>query len=142
MSAAENASAEDFVRAMLARPPFHQWLRPDLVELDEDRGTLTIQMPYRPELSRSPDRQDYHGGILAALIDIAGHACVAAKLRRRVPTIDMRIDFLRPAVDTDLSAIAEIRRLGRTVGACDVQIFDEASRVLALGRCLYSTHQE
>jgi len=131
--------ADSFIRAMLKRPPFHQWLKPKLLALDVAAGKLTVLLPYRTELSRSPDQADYHGGIIATLIDLAGHACLAAKLGRRVPTIDMRVDFLRTAVDTDLKAAAKIVRAGRTIGLCEVEILDERGRLIAVGRCVYST---
>lgn len=134
-------SPEAFARHILARPPFHQWLDIRLIAFDGEEGTLTILLPYRSELSRSPDQRDFHGGIIATLIDLAGHACLAVKVGRRVPTIDMRVDFLRPAVDTDLKAVARILRVGRTVGICDVQVLDGTERVIAVGRCVYSTHK-
>jgi uncharacterized protein (TIGR00369 family) len=133
--------AEAFAREILARPPLHQWLDIRLDAFDEENGTLTVHLPHRPELRRSPDQRDFHGGIIATLVDLAGHACVAAKVGRRVPTVDMRVDYLRPAVDTDLRAVARILRVGRTVGICDVQVLDSADRVIATGRCVYSTHK-
>ena len=39
------------------------------------------------------------------LIDLAGHAAVAVKIGRMAPTIDLRIDYMRPA---------ERRRVDRT----------------------------
>lgn len=136
-----SSEAETFIRAMLARPPLHQWLLPEVLAIDVEGGTLTIALPYRPELSRSPDQADYHGGIIATLIDMTGHACLAAKLGRRVPTIDLRVDFLRTAVDTELKATARILRAGRTIGLCEVEIHDDSKRLIAVGRCVYSTRE-
>ena len=141
MTNKSNAAAEAFATALLARPPLHNWLSPRVVAVDIERGTLTVSLPYRPELSRSPDEQDYHGGIIATLIDIAGHACLATRLGRRVPTIDLRVDYLRAAIDTDLTATAQIVRAGRTVGVCDVEVRDDAGRKIALGRCVFSTRE-
>jgi uncharacterized protein (TIGR00369 family) len=56
-----------------------------------------------------------------------------------VPTIDLRIDFLRVAPDGDLSATATIRRAGRTLAVADVEISDAEARVVAIGRGLFST---
>ena len=135
------ASAKAFTQALLAQPPLHQWLSPKLVAIDVEQGTLTLSLPYRSELSRSPDARDYHGGIIATLIDIAGHACLATKLGRRVPTIDLRVDYLRPALDTDLTATARIVRAGRSIGLCDVEVHDDAGRGIAVGRCVFSTRE-
>ncbi|MEP9379086.1 PaaI family thioesterase [Aquabacter sp. CN5-332] len=131
-----------FISALLARPPLHQWLSPEIIALDAEKGTIAVKLPYRSELSRSPDQRDYHGGIIATLVDIAGHTCLAARLKRRVPTIDMRVDYLRGALDTDLIAEARIIRAGRTVGVCDVDIRDDQGRAIAAGRCVYSTRED
>jgi uncharacterized protein (TIGR00369 family) len=138
----DQAGAKKFIIELLARPPLHQWLRPELTSLDVGAGTISIKLPYRSELSRSPDLRDYHGGIITTLIDIAGHACLAAKVGRRVPTIDLRVDYLRSAVDTDLTAEARIVRLGRTIGICDVDVRDDQKRQIAVGRCVFSTHEK
>jgi uncharacterized protein (TIGR00369 family) len=106
-----------------------------------EQGTITINLPYRAEFARSPDQNDYHGGIIATLIDLMEHACLAAKLGRRVPTIDMRVDYLRGAVDTDLTANARILRAGRSFGLVDVDVRDNADRAVATGRCVFSTRE-
>lgn len=134
--------ARAYAEAMLARPPLHQWLGVRLGDIELATDTVTIHLPHRPELSRSPDRADFHGGIIATLIDMAGHACLAVKLRRRMPTIDMRIDYLRPAVETDLRAVARVIRAGRNIGLCDIAVFDDSDRQVAAGRCVFSTRQD
>lgn len=131
-----------FAEELLARPPFHAWLQPHVVSVDAARDTVTIGLAYQAAFSRSPDRRDYHGGIVAALIDIAGHASLAAKLGRRVPTVDMRVDYLRPAVDSDLRAVARVLRAGRTLGVVDVEVIDDAGRAVAAGRCVFSTRED
>jgi uncharacterized protein (TIGR00369 family) len=130
---------DDLIEKLLARPPFHQWLRPRIVARDADKQTLTIAIDHRPELARSADVPDYHGGIVAALVDIAGHACLAAKLGRRIPTIDMRIDYLRAAANTGLRATGRVLRAGATIGVCDVEVRDDQDRLVAVGRCTFST---
>jgi uncharacterized protein (TIGR00369 family) len=131
-----------FAEELLARPPFHAWLKPHVVAVDAVADTVTTGLAYQPGFSRSPDRPDYHGGIIATLIDIAGHAALAVKLGHRVPTVDMRVDFLRPAIGSDLRAVARVLRVGRTVGVTDVEVIDDAGRAIAAGRCLFSTRVE
>lgn len=137
----DSSGAREFIVGLLGRPPLHQWLHLELTAIDFDAGTITITLPYRDELSRSLDQRDYHGGVIATLIDVAGHSCLAAKLGRRLPTIDMRVDYLRSAVDTNLVAHARIVRSGQTVGVCEVEIVDDTQRKVAIGRCVFSTVQ-
>ncbi len=135
------AVSDNVIETLLARPPFHHWLRPRLLSRDPYKDMLTIAIEYRPELARSADVRDFHGGIVAALVDIAGHACLAAKLGRPIPTIDLRVDYLRAAKNSNLRAVGRVLRAGRSVGVCDVQVLDDQDRLIAVGRCTFSTSE-
>ena len=132
-------TAFDFLSATLGRPPFHQWLEPKLVAVDEAAGAVTIHLPLRQNFNRRPDEEGVHGGVLAAFVDIVGHAAIAARLRHGVPTIDLRIDYLRPAGGAELRGIGTIVRLGRTIGTVDVRIDDDRGRTVAVGRVAFLT---
>ena len=56
-----------------------------------------------------------------------------------VPTMNLRIDYLRPALDGDLVATAIVRRSGRTVAVCDIDLHDSQGRLVAVGRGTWST---
>ena len=55
-----------------------------------------------------------------------------------VPTINFRVDYLRPSSGDHLLAVATARRVGRTVGVADVDVFDDQGRLTAIGRATYS----
>ena len=57
-----------------------------------------------------------------------------ALLQKAIPTISFRADYLRPAVNTDLVATAVVRRAGKAVGVVDVDVVDNESRLVAVGR--------
>lgn len=130
-------TAADYLRDSLAAPPFHQWLKPEVASVDE--SGVTVRLPLRPEFRRHPERPEIHGGVIASLIDIAGHAAVAAALRHGVPTIDLRIDYLRMAAGSELRAAATLLKLGRTLGVVDVRVTDDEGRLVAAGRGSFST---
>lgn len=121
--------------------PLHAWLGIRVIELDESSGSVKIELPFRDEFRRAPDRPEIHGGILSALADLAGHAVVAAHVGHGVPTIDLRIDYLRMASGTHLTAFASPVKIGRTIAVVDVRIFDPLDRVVAVGRGAFSTRQ-
>jgi uncharacterized protein (TIGR00369 family) len=98
-----------------------------------------MRLPWRDELGRADDSDWYHGGVISALIDIAGDYAVASKLGRGVPTIDLRVDYLRPARRGELRAIARAVKVGRSIGVADVELRDAKGAVVAIGRCAYST---
>ena len=123
----------------LRSPPFHQLFDLSCVRLDRDAGELELLMRYTPSVERSAGTRQYHGGPLASLIDIAGDYALWAVLGYGVPTINLRIDYLRPASATDLRAVARIRRVGRTVGVVDIDVMDDQGRVIAIGRGSYGT---
>jgi uncharacterized protein (TIGR00369 family) len=123
----------------LQSPPFHQLFDLRCVRLDRDAGELELLMRYTPSVERSAGTRQYHGGAIASLIDIAGDYSLWAVLGVGVPTINIRIDYLRPASATDLKAIARIRRVGRTVGVVDIDVFDDQGRLIAIGRGTYGT---
>ena len=132
-------STFEFVRDNIAATPFHQWLLPELLAVDEAAGSVTIRLPIRPEFARLPGRPELHGAIVAAMVDITGHAAIAAKVRHAVATVDMRVDYLRLAGGSELLAVATVIKIGRTIGVVDVRINDDQKRLVAVGRAAYVT---
>ena len=108
---------------------------------------LVMTAPFRPEFERLAGSGQVHGGVIASLIDVAGDIAVAVLVDGAVPTIDLRIDYLR-AASGDLTARTRVRRLGRTLAVVDIDISDAAGRLIAVGRGCYgavvdpSTKQE
>jgi uncharacterized protein (TIGR00369 family) len=104
---------------------------------DAEKGTVTMTMPVRAELERLAGTGQYHGGAIAAFIDIVGDFALAVTLGGPVPTINLRVDYLRPASGGALRGAAATRRLGRTVGVVDIDVFDSQDRLVAVGRGTY-----
>jgi uncharacterized protein (TIGR00369 family) len=130
---------ETTLRTLLRSGPFHAFLNMELVGHDAEAGTVEIRLPWRREFERAVDTRQWHGGPIAALVDIAGDFALVARLGRGIPTIDLRIDYLRPAIDTDLVARGRTLRAGRSIGAVDVEVRDARDRIVAVGRGTYST---
>jgi uncharacterized protein (TIGR00369 family) len=126
----------------LKRPPFHAVLRPRPIDADPDSGTVTVALDYRDELARAPDDKSFHGGVIATLIDLAGHAAVAVKVGRMAPTIDLRIDYLRPSTGESIIARARLLKIGRMLARVDIDVTDTQGRLIAVGRGSFSTALE
>jgi uncharacterized protein (TIGR00369 family) len=90
-------------------------------------------------LDRGVGSGQYHGGVIASLIDVAGDFALIAVLGHGVPTINFRTDYLRPAMNGDLIARAMVRKSGRTIGVVDIEVEDAQGRLIALGRGCYGT---
>jgi uncharacterized protein (TIGR00369 family) len=126
---------------LIRHPPFHAWLGVEAVEAEPGRAVLRI--PPSPEFVGNPFIPAVHGGILAALIDLAGGAALFVELQVPTPTIDMRVDYLRPAIaGKALLAEARVKSLGKTVAFVDVDVRDEDGRLVATGRCAYSVKEQ
>lgn len=110
-----------FVRHLMIEViPFNRVLGIQVHEIGQGRAVLAV--PFRPELVGDPDRPALHGGVLSAVADTAGGCAVWTTVREndRISTIDLRIDFLRPARLEALHAIATVLRTGNRVGVANV----------------------
>ncbi len=121
--------------------PFNRYLGVKLIEART--GFARLEVPFRDELVGDPMRPALHGGVLSALADAAGGAAVWTGLdddRARVSTIDLRIDYLRPARLFTLIAEATVVRLGNRVGVADVRLFnaDAEDVTVATGKGVYN----
>jgi len=134
---AARLSAEQ-IQSTFDASPFLGFLGLRVVALDHDAGTLTVSMPMRPELERRAGSGQFHGGPIAALIDSVGDYAIGMAVGGGVPTINLRIDYLRPAVGGVLTGTARVRRAGRTVALVDVDVYDEQQTLVAVGRGTYS----
>ncbi|MBX3186471.1 MAG: hotdog fold thioesterase [Labilithrix sp.] len=121
--------------------PFNRYLGVKCAEAK--KGFARLEVPFRDELVGDPLRPALHGGVLSALADAAGGAAVWTDIedeRARVSTIDLRIDYLRPARLVTLIAEATVVRLGNRVGVADVRMFnaDAESETIATGKGVYN----
>jgi uncharacterized protein (TIGR00369 family) len=130
---------DEELAAWLDESPFHKLLGLKLDSVDRAAQTLSIRCVYGPNVERAPGTGQYHGGAIASLIDIAGDFALIAVLGHGVPTIDFRVDYLRPASNSDLIAIASVRKAGRTVAVVDIEIREPSGRLVAVGRGCYGT---
>ncbi|MFB4204528.1 hypothetical protein KBTX_00510 [wastewater metagenome] len=62
--------------------------------------TLTARVPYRESMVGNPVTGVIHGGVITTLVDQTSGGAVIAALNatRAVATLDLRIDYMRPAV--------------------------------------------
>lgn len=121
----------------LTESPYQRFLGLEFFRYEE--GLVEISMPFRQEFLREDGSDWLHGGIVSALIDIAGDYAVFSKTGGDVPTLDLRIDYLRPTKRGRLTAIARTVKVGRRVSVADVEVKDEQGQVVAIGRGLYAT---
>ena len=89
------------LRVFLARPenqsPHNKFLGMQVVHLEHARAV--IRVPYAERLAGNATTGVLHGGVITTVIDSACGVSVIAALGKRmgIATLDLRIDYLKPA---------------------------------------------
>jgi acyl-coenzyme A thioesterase PaaI-like protein len=71
------------LQELITRGPFNKWLNFTVLKADGDG--VEIKAAWREEWVVNPERRYTHGGILAAIIDVAADYAIAAQLGRGLP---------------------------------------------------------
>ena len=119
-------------------------------EITPERVHGSLEM--RPELIGHDAHHRLHGGVISATLDaMAGLAIMAAigarhmaetpaqRMHRfaKLGTIDLRVDYLRPATGASFALTAEVMRLGSRVASTRMDFRDAAGELLATGAAAY-----
>ncbi|MEQ8662855.1 MAG: PaaI family thioesterase [Gammaproteobacteria bacterium] len=106
----------EFLADPANRSPHNQFL--DMQIQDLEHGRAKLRVPYSPTLAGNADNGVLHGGVITTVIDSAcGLATLAALPERaRIATLDLRIDYLKPATPgADVVASAHCYKVTRNV---------------------------
>lgn len=125
------------IEARLRRAPFHEWLGLKVLSVAE--GEIELGATWREEWVVNPEKRYTHGGILAALVDLAADWALVSKTGRGVPTIDLRVDYHRAAFPGDLRVTGKVIRFGGQVSTAEAYVYDGEGKLLASGRGTYAT---
>ena len=125
------------VQKLITRGPFHQWLGLRVTKVEE--GLIELRATWREEWVVNPDKRYTHGGILAALVDLAADWALVGRTGRGVPTLDMRVDYHRAAMPGDLLARGRAIKWGSQFSVAEAEVFDKDDALVASGRGLYFT---
>ena len=104
------------LRRLIEGLPHHRALNLEVVAASNGRSTLRI--PAGEHLHAFPDASIVHGGVLTTLLDAACGAAVITALAkfRTIATLDLRIDYLKPASPTSfLTAETECYEITRHI---------------------------
>jgi uncharacterized protein (TIGR00369 family) len=113
-------------------------------EYDADAGSITVNFEAKPEFCNAGGI--VHGGMLAAMLDdtLAPALGVMVDDNQYTPTIELKLNYLRPAAVGPIIGKAQVVRRGRTIGFVEGHLEDEAGRVLvtATGTFIIETMKE
>ena len=125
------------LQQLITRGPFNRWL--DFTVVSADAEGIELRAAWREEWVVNVDRRYTHGGILAAIVDVAADYAIAAELGRPVPTIDLRVDYHKAAMPGDLTAKARVVRMGGQYSTAEAYVYDTEGTLVASGRGTYFT---
>ena len=118
--------------------PLNRMLGITLVERRAGYGRICLA---RNEATPQGIGGSVHGGVLAAMVDIAMLVAVFTQIRPdQAPagTADLNISYLRPTHGTRVYADATVVKHGRQLAMIEVTIVDDEDRLCAKGRTLYA----
>ena len=125
------------LQELIARGPFNKWLNFTVLAASADG--VELKAAWREEWVVNPERRYTHGGILAAIVDVAADYAIAAHLGRPVPTIDIRVDYHKAAMPGDITAKARVVRMGSQCSTAEAYLYDKEGALVASGRGTYFT---
>ena len=116
---------------LIATGEFDRWM--DLkVEVLCD-ASLTMRLPFRREIIGTPKANRLHGGVISSLIDAASCYLLIALCETRVSTVNLVVDFLRPAYG-EVVAHAKVVKLGNKICNLTVDVTNADGKLAATGR--------
>ncbi len=116
------------------------------------RDNASVKFTNRDDLTGSERTQNLHGGVIASVMDITGSLAVFSNLVfkskkqtlqeriqkiTRINTIDLRIDYLRPAMGDSFVATGYLLRTGRKVAVARMELHNEEDKLVAVGTGSY-----
>ncbi len=79
-----------------------------------------------------------HGGVTATLVDAAAGVAIISFLGGRpATTVELKVNYLRPATQGKVHARSRILKLGRTLAFASVDVKDSHGRLIAAGSATY-----
>lgn len=121
-------------RALIPQMPFNHYLGLRVVRMFKDG--LALECDVRKEMQNG--HGTLHGGVTASLVDAAiGIAAIALSGGRRLSTVDLKVNYLRPAVEGTVHCRAHLVKAGKTLVFGQVKVRDGQGRIFATGEATY-----
>ena len=119
--------------------PFNKYIGLELTELKVGFAKAIIK--FKHELIGDVRINAVHGGVISASMDAVGGMAAVTTLNSiedKIVTVDMRVDYIRSARNTDLIIEANIVRSGNKIITTNMQVFAANEGILvAEGRGVY-----
>ena len=130
--------------------PFNQLLGLNITKFDPQESE--VKFDWQPQLVGNPVHNILHGGVTASALDLVGGVVAAANViyqlddlsmsniehhMKKMGTIDLRTDYLRPGRGESFVATAKIIRSGNKVAVARMELHNENNDHIAFGTGTY-----
>jgi len=120
--------------------PIHKFLGVELLEIKQ--GYAKVKVPFREEVIGDFRRRRWHGGIIATIMDSVGGIAGGTyftSINDKMATIDLRVDYLKPAEASAIIVEGEIVRLGKTILVTRMKAYQEnTDELISEGKGVYN----
>lgn len=107
-----------------------------------------LRFDMRPELIGNPRRGILHGGVISAVLDVAGGFVLMLALAKKQPpgeridfpnigTIDLRVDYLRPGRGKHFIATGRVVRMGSRIAVTHMELANDEGALIATASAAY-----
>lgn len=117
--------------------PFQRLLGVEIVDLVPDKAV--VKVPFRRDLVGGGEA--LHGGVMSSLLDLTGALAAwsghDAARGVKASTVSLTVNYLSAAIGKDIIATGVVRRRGKELIFCDVNIVDSDGKDVATGSMIY-----
>lgn len=108
------------VRASFARQPAMRLIGARMTRVEP--GYCEIELPYRDDLTQQHGL--FHGGFVSAIADTAGGyaAYTLFPAEDSILTVEYKINLLAPGTGDKLMASARVKKAGKTLTICELEV--------------------
>lgn len=121
---------EDLINSLYKRIPFYTTLGMEIKDIGNGRASFEILI--REELTQNGM---VHGGVIASLID-SSCACAAYSLvypTGYITTIDLQVEYLKPAFKGSLFSKAKCIKGGKSIYFCKAKVLNDEEQLISTG---------
>jgi uncharacterized protein (TIGR00369 family) len=117
------------IRERMATSAFHTWMGMRVEEVGEGEAVLALESSQHHLNLQGL----IHGGVIATLADTAAGLALRSTIEpgTRHVTINLDVQYLRPAREGTLTARGRVVRAGRSIGFADAEVTDGGGTVIA-----------
>jgi uncharacterized protein (TIGR00369 family) len=115
--------------------------------LEATRGEAKIRFDHRPDLIGNYNLGILHGGVISAALDVVGASAVLSHFIDEGPllsigTVDLRVDYLRPASGEHFICTGRVMRPGRILVSTRMELVNDEGLLNAIGTAIYRLSRE